>query len=121
MEYNPPYFMLVAGLLAGVTSGAAFETTLKQSVNEWSRNRASRSLANMRGLTLFVPFLGICAGTLVFLASGISIFGFPTLPAYGVSFLLTVLTAALVWWQLGQLLMQIEKGGSKAIDLDSFF
>lgn len=121
MEYNPPYFMLIAGLLAGITSGVAFETTLKQSVNEWARNRSTRTLSKMRGAALFVPFLGICGGILVFLASGINIFGFPTLAAYGISFLLTILTGALVWWQLGQLLTQIEKGGSKAIDLDSFF
>lgn len=121
MAYDPPFFMLIAGLLAGLASGTAFETTLKQSVNEWARNRSTRTLANMQGMALFIPFLGICAGTLVFLASGITIFGFPALIAYGVSFLLTVLTAALVWWQLGQLLAQLEKGGSKSIDLDSFF
>lgn len=120
MYYNPPYVLLIAGLLAGITSGVAFEAMLKQSVQDWSRNRSTRTLATLRGFSLFVPFLGICAGICVFLASGIEIFGFPTMIAYGLSFVLTVLTAALVWYQLGTILSQLEQGGSKALDLDSF-
>lgn len=120
MEYNPPYFLLVAGLLMSVTSGLAFEATLKQAVQEWARNRSTRTLANLQGMGLFLPFLGICVGVCVFLASGIEIFGFPGMIAYGVSFLLTVMTAALVWYQLGIILIQLERGGSKALDLDSF-
>lgn len=120
MNYNPPYFLLVAGFLMSLTSGVAFETTLKQSVQEWSRNRSTRTLATLQGVSLLLPFIGICAGVCVFLASGIMIFGFPGLPAYGAAFLLTALTGTLVWSQLGQILMQLEQGGSKALDLDSF-
>jgi hypothetical protein len=117
---NPPFFVLLAGFLIAITSGAAFEATLKGSVQDWSRQRSTRALANMRGMALGLPFLGICIGVLLFLASGISIFGFPSLIAYGMSFLLTVMTGALVWTQLGQILIQLEQGGSKALDLDSF-
>lgn len=116
----PPYFLLVAGLLIAITSGVAFETTLKASVQDWAKNRSTRTLANMRGMSLIVPFLGICLGIWLFLASGIAIFGFPGLIAYGVAFLLTVLTGTLVWSQLGQILIQLEQGGSKALDLDSW-
>ncbi len=120
MDYNPPFFLLAAGLLIAVTSGTAFETTLKGLVQDWAKNRSTRTLVNMRGMSLFLPFLGICAGIWVFLASGIAIFGFPGMLAYGSSFLLTILTGTLVWWQLGQILVQLERGGSKALDLDSF-
>jgi hypothetical protein len=120
VDYNPPYVMLIAGLLAGITSGVAFETTLKQSVQEWAKNRSTRTLANLQGMSLLVPFLGICLGIWLFLASGIAIFGFPGLIAYGSSFILTILTGVLVWSQLGQILIQLEQGGSKALDLDSF-
>ncbi|MBW4466369.1 MAG: hypothetical protein KME07_13170 [Pegethrix bostrychoides GSE-TBD4-15B] len=121
MDYaNPPYFLLFAGLLIALTSGAAFEATLKGSVNDWARNRSTRTLANMRGMSLLLPFLGICLGTWLFLASGISIFGFPGAIAFGIAFLLTLLTGLLVWTQLGQILIQLEQGGSKALDLDSF-
>jgi hypothetical protein len=117
---NPPFFVLFAGLFIAVASGTAFEATLKGSVQDWSRNRSTRTLANMRGMSLALPFFGICVGILLFLASGISIFGFPSLIAYGMSFLLTVMTGGLVWTQLGQILIQLEQGGSKALDLDSF-
>jgi hypothetical protein len=117
---EPPYFLLIFGLFAGVTSGAAFEAILKQKVQEWSQNRSTRTLAQMRGFHLFLPFLGISAGICVFLAAGLEIFGFPPVLSYSVSLPLTLFIAVLVWSQLGKLLMQLERGGSKVIDLDAF-
>lgn len=119
MYYDPPYFLLVAGLLAGLTSGLAFEATLKQSVNEWAKNRSTRTLAVMKGPQLLLPFLGICVGICVFLASGVQIFGFPGAIAYVISIAMTLLTGILVWTQLGRILVQLEQGGSEALDLDS--
>lgn len=118
--YEPPYFLLVAGLLAGITSGAAFEATLKQSVYAWSKSRSTRNLANLQGLPLLIPFLGICGGICIFLASGLSIFGFPGSLSYGIAFPLTLFIGYLVWSQLGKILVQLEKGGSKALDLDTY-
>ena len=117
---EPPYFLLIAGLFAGITSGAAFEATLKQKVQEWSKNRSSRTLAQMKGFQLLVPFLGIAAGICVFLAAGLEVFGFPWWLSYSISLPLTLLIATLVWSQLGTLLAQLERGGSKALDLDAF-
>jgi hypothetical protein len=117
---EPPYFLLIAGLLAGLTSGTAFEATLKQKVQEWSKNRSTRTLAQMKGFQLLVPFLGIAAGICVFLAAGLEIFGFPSWLSYSVSLPLTLFIGVLVWAQLGQLLAQLERGGSKALDLDAF-
>jgi uncharacterized protein (DUF2062 family) len=118
--HEPPYLLLVMGLLAGITCGAAFEATLKQKVQEWSKNRSSRSLAQMQGLPLFIPFLGISVGICVFLAAGLEIFSFPTFLAYTISLPLTLFIGWLVWYQLGKLLGQLERGGSKAIDLDAW-
>lgn len=117
---DPPYFLLVAGMLAGLTSGLAFEATLKELVQEWARTRSSRILANLQGVQLQLPFLGICIGVCVFLGSGLEIFGFPTWLSYAISIPLTIFMGWLVWYQLGKLLMQLNKGGSKALDLDSF-
>lgn len=116
---DPPYFLLVAGLFAGIASGLAFEATLKQSVNAWAKNRSTRILATMRGPQLFVPFLGIMGGIVIFLSSGLEIFGFPTKLAYSAALPLALLTGVLVWTQLGRILTQLERGGSKALDLDS--
>jgi len=106
--------------LAAVSSGYAFSTSLQQSVQEWQQKRSTRILASLRGPRLQVPFLGICAGVCVFLASGIELFGFPTKVAYAMGAPLTLLSGLLIWSQLGRILTLIEEGGSKALDLDSF-
>lgn len=117
---EPPYFLLFAGLFASLTSGLAFESVLKQSVQMWSKNRSTRILANLQGWQLFLPFLGIAIGSCIFLSSGMEIFGFPGQLAYLISLPLTAGTAGLVWSQLGKILVQLEQGGSQALDLDSF-
>lgn len=117
---EPPYFLLIAGLLASFASGAAFDAVLKQSVKSWSKSRSSHDLASLRGLQLLLPFLGIAAGVCVFLSSGMEIFGFPANLAYAIASPLTILIAWLIWVQLGKILIQLQKGGSKALDLDSF-
>ena len=117
---EPPYFLMSAGLLGGMASGLAFEATLKQAVQLWSQNRSSRTLTNLKGLQLQLPFLGMAGGICVFLASGMEIFGFPKLLSYALALPLTLLTAWLVWTQLGKLLIELERGGSQALDLDSF-
>jgi hypothetical protein len=117
---EPPYFLLFAGLFASITSGLAFESVLKQSVQMWAKNRSTRILANLQGLQLILPFLGIAVGSCVFLSSGMEIFGFPAQLAYLISIPLTAGTAGLVWAQLGKILVQLEQGGSQALDLDSF-
>lgn len=119
MGYNPPYVLLVVGLLIAITSGSAFEATLKQSVGAWAKSRSTRILATMRGPQLLLPFLGISVGVCLFLGSGVQIFGFPGAIAYALALPLTLLTSLLVWYQLGKILVQIEQGGSKALDLDS--
>ena len=117
---EPPYFLLFAGLFVSITSGLAFEAVLKQSVQSWAKNRSTRILANLRGVQLGLPFWGITIGSCVFLSSGMEIFGFPAQIAYVFSLPLTALTAGLVWSQLGKILLQLEQGGSQALDLDSF-
>jgi hypothetical protein len=117
---EPPYFLLIFGLFTGITSGAAFEASLKQKVQEWSKKRSTRTLAQMKGVQLVLPFLGISAGICVFLAAGLEIFGFPSWLSYSISLPLTLFIAFLVWSQLAKLLAQLERGGSKALDLDAF-
>lgn len=117
---EPPYFLVVASLLAGVASGIAFYASLTQSVQEWSKKRSQITLANMRGQKLLIPFLGISASICVFLAAGLQIFYFSAKFAYGVSAPLTLVICLLVWYQLGQILNQLERGGSKALDLDAW-
>ncbi len=117
---DPPYVLLVAGLFFSLTSGVAFESVLKQSVRDWSQNRSTRTLANLQGLQLFLPFLGISLGICIFLSSGMEIFGFTAQLAYAIALPVTVFIGWLIWSQLGKILIQLERGGSQALDLDSW-
>lgn len=116
---DPPYFLLVAGLLVALTSGLAFNTTLKQAVREWAQTRSTRVLSNLQGMQLLIPFLGISAGIELFLTAGLTTFGFPLWLSSIVSLVLTVATSALIWSQLGRMLVLLAQGGSQALDLDT--
>lgn len=118
--YTPPYFFMVAGLLIAVTSGAAFSAVLKQAVQDWYQKRSTRSLATLQGLDLQLPFIGICTGACIFLASGLGIFGFPVSWAYAAALLMTFLSAGLVWRQLKANLALLESGQKRAFELDIF-
>jgi hypothetical protein len=117
---EPPYFLLLFGFFTGITSGLAFEGTLKQKVKEWSKNPSTQNLKKVQGFGLLFPFWGICLGICVFLASGLEIFSLNPWLAYGIALPITIFIASLVWWQLGKLLEQLQRGGSKALDLDAF-
>jgi hypothetical protein len=117
---QPPVFLLIFGLFTGVTCGLAFEATLKQKVNAWSTNQSRHKLKESRTFNLFLPFLGICLGSCLFLASGFETFVLDRWFAYAMAIPLTLFVAGLVWSQLGEVLQQLEQGGSKALDLDSF-
>ncbi|MGQ9864847.1 MAG: hypothetical protein ACUVSQ_00960 [Pseudanabaenaceae cyanobacterium] len=118
---NPPYFLFGAALAAGLACGRAFEVTLRSLVLEWQRNRSSRTLLTLRGREIWVPYLGITLSVGVFLSAGLEIFGFPPNLAYSVAMVLALGSAWFVWRQLSGLLGELERGGSAALDLDSFF
>jgi hypothetical protein len=123
MDYyfpQPPYFMLVVGLFIGITCGLSFESLLKKRVYAWSKNPAKYQLDDIKAGGLQFPFFGICLGICVFLAAGLEIFNLSTLFAYLIAIPLTLFTANLIWSQLRDVLRQLEKGGSKALDLDYF-
>jgi hypothetical protein len=116
---QPPFFLLVFGLFVSITCGSAFEATLKQGVQEWSKNRSSEMIRQLQGIQLILPYWGICTGIWLFLGSGLVIFGLPSWLSLGSSLLLALFTSGLIWSQLGQVLIQLEQGGSQALDLDA--
>lgn len=116
---EPPYLLLIAGLLASIASGTAFEAVLKQSVSQWQKNRTTQNLDAMRGLGLLIPFLGMAGGVCCFLSAGMEVFGIPFKLAAAAAVPLTVFISWLIWWQLGKILVQLQAGGSQALDLDS--
>ncbi|MFW6358660.1 MAG: hypothetical protein ACOC0N_05530 [Chroococcales cyanobacterium] len=113
---QPPWVLIVVGLFAGITCGLAFEATLKEEVRQWSQT----SKEPKQGIFMLIPFLGICLGVCLFLAAGLETFGFTTKWSYVVALPLTLFMGFLIWSQLGKLLQQLQRGGSRAIDLDAF-
>jgi hypothetical protein len=117
-QYAPPYLLLLAGLLAGLASGSALSASLEQLVQCWRRQPAEAALTVAHTQQLLTPFLGIALGSLVFLASGIQIFGFPWLFAYAIATPLILFIGRLLWSQLVETLDVLSKRGSRALDLD---
>ncbi len=117
---EPPYVLMIAGLFVSLASGIAFESVLKKAVQDWSKNRSTRTLATLQGIQLFIPFMGIALGICLFLSSGMEVFGFTTQLSYAIALPLTVLVGWLIWSQLGKILAELERGGSQALDLDSW-
>ncbi|MDZ8188499.1 MAG: hypothetical protein RMX96_27035 [Nostoc sp. ChiSLP02] len=116
---QPPYFLLLVGFLAALTSGIALSGTLKVIVEKWSSESTENGKPRSSLRQLFVPFLGITAGVCLFMSSGLEIFGFPTLLALGVGLPLSLLTCLLVWLQLGSMLTFIQTKGMQSLDLDT--
>lgn len=117
---QPPYLLLLFGILISVTSGAAFEKVLKQNVQEWYASEAEEANP-VQTLSLFVPFLGICGGIFAFLGGGLEIVINNWQISSAIALPLTVVTGRLVWSQLGKLLLRLQQGGSQALDLEDMF
>lgn len=115
---QPPVFLFIVGLFVAITSGAAFEASLKQLVGQWRTTEDAPS--PLQSFRLKFPFFGICLGTTIFLAAGLESFGYNRLISYGVAIAITLVMISLVWPQLEEVLQQYKSGGSKAIDLDSY-
>ncbi|ELR96251.1 hypothetical protein [Gloeocapsa sp. PCC 73106] len=122
MYYIPesPYLLVVFGFLASITSGLAFEASLKQKVQELCKSPREEQVAPREQLEILIPFLGICGGITMFLAGGLGLFEVKLLIASVISLILTALIGLLIWYQLGKLLVELQEGGSKAIDLDAY-
>ena len=119
---DPPLFLIFVGFVVGVTCGLAFEATLKDKVNLWRTQPLQTKESQLSDMiALRIPFIGICVGICIFLASGLEVFIYSRVFSYALSLPLTLLIGGLVWTQLQKLIVQLLQGGSKALDLDSYF
>ncbi len=112
---DPPYFLFVVSLLAGIACGRAFEVSLRERVDAWS---SGKTVLQISGAPIQVPYGGMAISVGVFLAAGLEIFGFPPSLAYPVAVLLTIGSGLFVWRQLTRMMVELERGGSTALDLD---
>ncbi|WP_013321914.1 hypothetical protein [Gloeothece verrucosa] len=117
---EPPYFLLIFGLFMGITSGLAFEATLKLKVQQWMKQSKKQLSEQKLGFDLLFPFWGISIGICIFLSAGLEIFLGDRWLSYSIALPMTIFIGGLVWMQLGKVLQQLLEGGSQAIDLDAF-
>ena len=113
-----PFFLLFAGVFMGVTSGVAFAKTFKGLVGAWLQTE-ERDPQALLGSQLWVPYVGMAMGACLFLGATLQVFTFSPKIAFILSGTVTVGGAIAVWWQLGIILRQIQRGGVGAIDLGS--
>lgn len=118
---QPPYLLLLLGILISISSGTAFQKVLKENVKQWYNSKEQNQGESLQTLSLFIPFLGICGGIFAFLAAGLQIVINNWLISSAISLPLTLLTGRLVWSQLRILLSKLQEGGSQALDLDNIF
>ncbi len=119
---QPPLGLLFFGFFIGITCGLAFDATLKQQVKQWQKDVQKSKPTDLSQMSRFLlPFFGICVGICVFLAAGLEIFLYNRAISFGLAGPLTLLTAGLVWSQLKKLIVQLLEGGSKSLDLDTFY
>jgi len=116
---DPPYFLFAISLLAGLACGRSFEVTLRNLVNVWSTRKSSRTILELKSSSIKVPYLGMVISITIFMSTGLEVFGFPAIFGYIVAIPITLGIALLIWRQLGQMLVELERGGSAALDLDS--
>ncbi len=118
---QPPFLVAVIGVFIAITSGAAFQNLLEQKLRDSYQNAKQESsfkIDRAADPAIATAYGGICLGIWIFLGGGLLVLGFGIIPSYGVSLLLTLLTSALVWDQINDVLVQLKEGGSKALELD---
>jgi len=118
---EPPYLLLLFGILISVTCGTAFEKVLKANVEQWYQTSKSEDPNPVQTPSLFIPFLGICVGIFCFLGAGLEVVINAWKISGAIALPLTLLTGRLVWSQLGKLLVKLQQGGSQALDLEDMF
>lgn len=119
-SFSPPFYYMVAGFLIAIASGSVFAIVLKRIVNTWRENNSAEVVAKFKKIDVKLSFIGMCAGTSIFLASGLGCFRTPALVSYGVSLPMTFLIAAFVWRQLTGNLALLESGQARAFEIDFF-
>ncbi|MGK7948960.1 MAG: hypothetical protein AB4368_09190 [Xenococcaceae cyanobacterium] len=117
---QPPFLICLIGLFVGLIFGLTFQTILKQKVNKWLKDGRKEDLAQIEKKELKLAYLGICLGVWIFLTGGLLLFSTGLIVAVGLALPLTVLSTSLIWNQLIDVLQKIQKGGSKALELDSW-
>ncbi|MCW6036402.1 hypothetical protein K4A83_08985 [Spirulina subsalsa FACHB-351] len=106
---SPPFVLLFFGLFVGIVCGFAFFQGLKQLLKKWSKTRSTKILDQLRGIPLFLPFLGVVGGVCLFLATSLQVLAISPKTAYIIATPLSIGMGTLVWLQLMRQVNQLER------------
>lgn len=118
---NPPvYTLIMVTNFFAIAFGFIFKDMLEYQVGQWNTNRQSQERINYSTPNIIVAYLGLCLSLLAFVAASLWVFCAIELIAFGLAAIVVIPTALLVWLQLGSMLALLAKGGSEAMDIDSY-
>ncbi len=118
---NPPvYTLIMVTNFFAIAFGFIFKDMLEYQVARWHTNRQSQELIDYKTPNITLAYSGLTICLTLFMGASFSVFGlFPSL-AYIFAAIIVLPTALLVWLQLGSMLSLLVKGGSEAVDIDSW-
>lgn len=118
---NPPvYTLIMVTNFFAIAFGFIFKDMLEYQVGQWNTNRKSQQRINYSTPNIIVAYLGLCLSLLIFVAASLWVFCAIELIAFSLAAIVVIPTALLVWLQLGSMLALLAKGGSEAMDIDSY-
>jgi hypothetical protein len=118
---DPPYSLICTAVICGLICGKAFEVSIRQKTKEWFQGQSTQPLSKVYEVRLFIPYLGICFWSWVFVGSTLTVFAVTWVIGFALSTFVILTSGLLVWFQLIKLLKALEKGGSKALEINSLF
>ena len=118
---NPPvYTLIMVTNFFAIAFGFIFKDMLEYQVAQWDTNRQSQERINYKTPNIIVAYLGLCISLVVFVGASLSVFGLVSWLPYMLAAIVVALPALLVWVQLGSMLSLLVRGGSQAVDIDSY-
>lgn len=112
-------FIAIVTFLA-IANGFIFKDSLEYQVERWNRNRATQTAIEYQRPHLIFAYLCLTFFLFCFVAACLSVFQIGYLLAIGLGAAVVLPLALLIWVQLGSMLALLVKGGSRAIDIDTF-
>ncbi|MBW4600897.1 MAG: hypothetical protein KME29_15180 [Calothrix sp. FI2-JRJ7] len=101
---QPPYFLLLIGLLISFSCVLPFILILRQLIQYWSKYHSQEAFTRWRKLQVLTPYIGTLVGVCIALASALEILGLATFASYLVALLVISVVGFLVWLQIGRIL-----------------
>lgn len=104
-----------------IANGFIFKDGLEYQVDRWDRNRQTQAKIEYRRPHLIFAYIWLSFFLFCFVAACLSVFKIGLLLSVLLGAVVVFPMAILIWIQLGAMLALLAKGGSKAIDIDSYY